>query len=340
MRLLDLTFATRSDILTGIERYGLQVAQHWPNAEPMVALVTRNVQLPGVQTFNVPGPAMLGWLLAPFAALRLGARHCLFPTAPPSPLFFLLPGAKLIRVIHDVVPFTKARTMPLRGRLVFRDVEKLFLRAYRRVLCPTDVVTQELAEIFPYLQPTTCGNAPGIALFGPNSPVDLGGAPFLLAVGTLDPRKGYRRLLQAWHARKGDERKLVIVGRAGWGDVAQAVEEAQSQDPSVCWLANASDAELRWLYANCAAFVTLSQAEGFNMPLVEAGCFGAAVIASDIPIHRAVAADWATFVGEDVGKDALASALSRPTSARHGAASYRERFSWASVATRISEAMT
>jgi len=54
--------------------------------------------------------------------------------------------------------------------------------------------------------------------------------------------------------------------------------------------------ELHVLYRNCLAFVHLSKDEGFNIPVIEAANSAAPLIISDIPVHREIAKDFASFV--------------------------------------------
>ena len=54
------------------------------------------------------------------------------------------------------------------------------------------------------------------------------------------------------------------------------------------WHESVNDAELSRLYASCDALIAASFAEGFGLPIVEAGHFGKPVLASDIPVFREV----------------------------------------------------
>jgi glycosyltransferase involved in cell wall biosynthesis len=91
------------------------------------------------------------------------------------------------------------------------------------------------------------------------------------------------------------------------------------------------------LYRNAGIFLTLSHAEGFNMPLVEAGSYGLPVICSDLPIHRSVAPPWARFTSTDVDAEVLRlllnGAAARPEP--EAITRYGERFSWATVCDNI-----
>jgi glycosyltransferase involved in cell wall biosynthesis len=117
--------------------------------------------------------------------------------------------------------------------------------------------------------------------------------PVVLMVGTLEPRKGHRVALDAFEALwlAGVDVELVIVGKKGWG--VQALAERIRGHPEygrhLLWHEGIDDAALRRLYESCDVLLAASFAEGFGLPIVEAGYFSKPVIASDIPVFREVA---------------------------------------------------
>ncbi len=121
---------------------------------------------------------------------------------------------------------------------------------------------------------------------------------YLLAVGTIEPRKNYATLLDAQAiAFEATRRPLVIVGRSGWENAAEMrrIRELEATG-AVIPLLNASDADLPGLYAGAATLIYIPLYEGFGLPVVEAMAAGVPVITSDIPTVREVAAGKATVV--------------------------------------------
>ncbi len=141
--------------------------------------------------------------------------------------------------------------------------------------------------------------------------------PFFLAVGTIEPRKNYARLIQAFariNGMPGAPTHLVIVGRKGWlyESVFETLEYSRLGD-SVRILENVSDSDLAAMYSMASALVTPSLYEGFGIPPVEAMAYGLPVIVSDGGSLPEVVGD-AGLVVPAMDVDALADAMLRVAS--------------------------
>ena len=109
--------------------------------------------------------------------------------------------------------------------------------------------------------------------------------PYILNVGTLEPRKNISGLLKAFSMlkeRKSIPHKLVIVGEKGWRHkiIFKAISSLNLQD-EVIFTSYISDEELMILYNKCNVFVYPSLYEGFGLPPLEAMTCGAPVITSN-----------------------------------------------------------
>jgi glycosyltransferase involved in cell wall biosynthesis len=122
---------------------------------------------------------------------------------------------------------------------------------------------------------------------------------FLLAVGTIEPRKNLKTLVRAFselHRTLASPPQLVIVGKDGWltGSFYSQIKESEAAG-SIKMTGYVTDSELRALYSSCRAFVYPSVYEGFGLPPLEAMACGAPVIASRIPSLTEVLSDAALF---------------------------------------------
>jgi glycosyltransferase involved in cell wall biosynthesis len=167
---------------------------------------------------------------------------------------------------------------------------------------------------------------------------------YLLAVGTIEPRKNYRTLFAA--QRRVFEvtgRPLVVVGRAGWGNRDEMKTLGELADVgAVIPLLDAADADLPGLYCGARAVVYVPLYEGFGLPVLEAMASGATVITSDIPSVREVAAGHATIVPPlDVDRmaDAIATSDTISDEERASQRAAARNYSWETSGTILREAL-
>lgn len=108
---------------------------------------------------------------------------------------------------------------------------------------------------------------------------------FWLSVGTIEPRKNQRRLVEAYaqYLRAGGPAMpLVLAGGKGWlmTDFQEAIDQLGVRE-HVIFTGYVSDDELIWLYRNCFANLYPSLFEGFGLPVLEGMQFGAPALCSD-----------------------------------------------------------
>jgi len=162
-------------------------------------------------------------------------------------------------------------------------------------------------------------------VFSPDGPAETG--DYVLAVGTLEPRKNLARLAEATQ-RLGVE--LRVAGDAGWGDV-------RLEGNLIRRLGRVSDEELARLYrgARCLAYPSLE--EGFGIPIVEAMASGTPVVTSRGGATEEVAGGAAVLV-DPLDPDSIAAGIEEAAARRDelvAAGLERARaFSWAETARR------
>jgi glycosyltransferase involved in cell wall biosynthesis len=112
---------------------------------------------------------------------------------------------------------------------------------------------------------------------------NLGDAPFVLAVGTVQPRKNYPLLVRAFR-RVADRHphRLVIAGGKGWMPEALLAEiDRQGLGDRVVLTGFVDDADLPALYSSADLHAFPSLYEGFGLPLLEAMACGTPVLSSN-----------------------------------------------------------
>jgi glycosyltransferase involved in cell wall biosynthesis len=139
----------------------------------------------------------------------------------------------------------------------------------------------------------------------------IGDQPYVLSVGTLQPRKNYLRLIQAFarsRAIKGMDIQLLIAGGRGWL-YEDILAQAERYD-SVRLLGFVEEPDLPALYREAALFAFPSLYEGFGLPVLEAMACGVPVVCSRTSSLPEVAGDAALLV-DPLDVDALQGALTR-----------------------------
>ncbi|MDQ2677155.1 MAG: glycosyltransferase family 4 protein [Actinomycetota bacterium] len=128
--------------------------------------------------------------------------------------------------------------------------------------------------------------------------------PFVLFVGTLEPRKNLSTLLEAMRRLERPDVTLALAGPAGWGGAADLPEVPFP----VARLGFVPESDLAALMRASAVFCFPSLAEGFGLPVLEAMAAGAAVVTSSTTSTAEVAGDAALLV-DPTDADAIGSAI-------------------------------
>lgn len=126
---------------------------------------------------------------------------------------------------------------------------------------------------------------------------------FWLSVGTMEPRKNYRRLAEAYArylALGGESMPLVIAGGKGWlMNEFQEYLEMLGILSNIIMIGYVSDENLIWLYRNCYANLYPSLFEGFGLPILEGMQFGAPTVASNTTSIPEVTRDAAILIAPE-----------------------------------------
>ncbi len=212
--------------------------------------------------------------------------------------------------VHDLVHRRFPETMETKNYLITRA---LFVPSLRRASCVvanSEATAAEVISTYGVSSDKVHVVPPGVSSdFHPRDPQQVrdrcastwGVSPgYLLCVGTLEPRKNLRTVIQAVarlpaHVRR--DHPLLVCGAPGW-KMARLREVAAPlvREGSLRFLGYVRDEDLPWLYAGAAIFLFPSLYEGFGIPLVEAMRTGIPIVASDIPAVREVTSGAAVLV--------------------------------------------
>ncbi|HKF75434.1 MAG TPA: glycosyltransferase family 1 protein [Candidatus Dormibacteraeota bacterium] len=288
----------------------------------------------------------LRWLPAVEGEARLDV--VLYPYWPCPPL--RRPGAPpAVMIVHDLAFRIRPREVPWQQRAYMGSVLPRALRQAAFVLTPSEATRRDLLEHYPV--PGLAGRVrvvPEGWSLGGVTPARLpdGLSPgFLLAVGTIEPRKNYPGLLAAYRLlrARGDAPPLVVAGQVGWA-YGRALEELRAE-PGVRMLGHVDDATLRALYRSAGALAFPSLYEGFGLPLLEAMADGLPAVAANAGALPELAGDAALLV-DPHDPEAIARALEHALAdeelrARLRAAGVRRAstYTWAAAADATLEVL-
>lgn len=298
--------------------------------ESLLPLVERDVTVERLRGY-ARGRAGTLWLdlawyphVLPHRARGADVLHCPTyrgPVRTPTPL---------VVTVHDLAVFRRPEAFPPWTRTYSRVVVPHVVRAARIVTAVSEFTASELESVLrvPQERIRVVPNAAAPA-FTEDGPRESG--DYLLAVGTLEPRKNLARAIEAAQ-RLGLE--LRVAGEPGWGGV-------EASGPGVSWVGFASDGELARLYRGARCVVYPSLYEGFGIPVLEAMACGAPVVTSRGGATEEVAGGAAVLVDpEDVASIAagIENAIGRREELRIAGRRRARDYSWETSAELLLQA--
>jgi len=224
--------------------------------------------------------------------------------------------APLVVTVHDLAVLRHPEWFNAWTRRYSTLAVPRVVRAARRLIAVSEFTKRELVDLL-QIPPDRIRVVPnGIEdVFVPEGPKAEG--DYVLAVGTLEPRKNLERIARAV------EGELRVVGARGWGGV--------EAPPNVTWLGDVPDGELAALYRGARCLVYASLYEGFGIPVAEALACGCPVVTS-AGTPMADLADGEAVLVDPTDVGAIRDGIGRATPPAP-----RRRTTWSEVAARTLE---
>jgi len=236
----------------------------------------------------------------------------------------LLSAAPLVLTLHDLAVLRHPETFNRWTRNYSRLVLPRLARRATRVIAVSDFTAREAVELLGVDKERVRVIPHGVEEpFTPHGPA--AGGDYVLAVGTLEPRKNLPRVVLAAERAAIDVR---VIGAPGWGDV---------EVDSVGYV---DDDELARLYRGAAALVYTSLYEGFGLPVLEAMASGTPVVTS-AGTALAELADGAAVLVDPLDVEAIAAgieeAVRRRDELRAAGLERARAFTWGAAAKATAE---
>jgi len=214
-----------------------------------------------------------------------------------------------VAMVHDLTPRTHPARHTFANRMVFKLFLERSLRSARAVVAGSAATASEVMTAFPWVEPKLERIGYGVdEWFSPAPPGDHGnsirerfsnGRPYVLHLGTIEPRKGIVDLIAAWEhlqEKLPDAPDLVVAGRTGWQTepIIRRIHSSPLAD-RIHLAGYVSREEARDLLRHAAVFALASEVEGFGLPLAEAISCGTPSVATKIPALSEAGGDAVIF---------------------------------------------
>lgn len=241
-----------------------------------------------------------------------------------------LPRTRTLLTVHDLSFVRVPETSPPRLKAYLDVVVPRSVARADHVLADSEATKRDLVELYDTPPDKITVLLSGVdarfhpvrnlaALDAVRQKYHLPDRPFILSVGTVQPRKNYARLIHALALlrSRGHEVDLVIAGGKGWLDdpIYDALRDARMTD-FVHFIGFAHDDDLPALYSAAACVAVPSLYEGFGIPVLEGMACGTPVLTSTVSSLPEVAGNAAlTIPPDDIA--AIAEGLERLLTEEH-----------------------
>lgn len=237
---------------------------------------------------------------------------------------YLLPilkrqGVRIVAHIYDIISISHPQYCLERGVYQFMDYLGAHLRYADQLIVNARATEEELRQLadrlgicLPPCHVVPLGADFGQRRQGAEARIServrqaAEGAPYILMVGTIEPRKNHRLLLQAYdRGLKQAGYRIILAGYMGWHmeEFERELRAHPDYNSGVFHFDGLEDDAIDYLYQHARFLAFCSYAEGFGLPLLESIQRGTPVIAADIPVSKEVAGAYCDWFRQDDAAD-------------------------------------
>lgn len=279
----------------------------------------------------------------------------LFPECADLSIFFnyIVPphiNGKVMTTVHDLTYLRFPETMNGKNRRRIRRDIRYSVERSDCVLTISEFSKREIMELLGV--PEECVSVVPCAPSLSGKTEDFAACaakfrlrrPYLLYIGTIEPRKNLVRLIQAFNRLKREENiphQLVLAGGKSWAN--EEIYRTVAGAEAMVFTGYLTEGEKNSLYQNAAVFVFPSLYEGFGIPPLEAMSFGCPVMCANTSSLPEVVGDAAELVDplDETGiAQGIWNVLSDPARAeelrQHGYARAK-KYTWTASADRLTD---
>lgn len=233
---------------------------------------------------------------------------------------YLLPilkeqGARIVAHIYDIISITHPQYCLERGVYNFMDFIGAHLQYADTFIVNARATVDELEKLAARVgvELPTCHVVPlGADFHAPKEVSDrevdrdlvqaAADKPYILMVGTIEPRKNHKLLLEAYDkGLKEMGYNIILAGYMGWNMEAFAEQLINHPDygTGIYHFQGLNDDGITYLYQHAKFLAFCSYTEGFGLPIIEAIQRGTPVLAADVPVLREVGGECCVWFEQD-----------------------------------------
>ena len=224
-------------------------------------------------------------------------------------------GVRIVAHIYDIISITHPQYCLERGVYNFMDFIGAHLQYADDIIVNAQATVDELQRLTQRLRISlpTCHVVPLGADFAkqeiitedqvPKNVVEaVQNRPYILMVGTIEPRKNHKLLLEAYDkGLKEMGYNIIMAGYMGWNmeGFEQKLESHPDYVKMIFHFTGLDDKAIAFLYQHAKFLAFCSYTEGFGLPIIEAIQRGTPVLAADVPVLREVGGDYCVWFEQD-----------------------------------------